>query len=68
MTEYKVIILEEATKEVMMKEQYNKVYQYGEEYNVMCECDEIEIKLKEIDDWNRRKSNIGCGCYKNRRR
>lgn len=67
MADFKVVVLEEATKEMMMKEQYKRLYEYGEEHDVMCECDEIDKKLDNIDEWRRHKSKCGYG-YKNRRK
>lgn len=65
--EYKVVVLEDATKEDMIKSQY-RLHEIGnEEWNVHDECDLIDKKLQKIDEWKRFKCKCGCG-YKNRRR
>lgn len=65
--EYKVIVLEEATREDMIKSQYRLDEMGSDEWGVHDECNAIDEKLKELDDYKRRKSSIKNG-YKNRKR
>lgn len=64
--EYKVEVLEYADKQTMMKEQYKRIYQQGEESDIMRECDEIEIKLCDRKQWVDYKCKCNNG-YKNRK-
>ena len=65
--EYKVVVLEEATREMMIGEQYRLEEMACDEWNVHNDCDEIDKKLDRIDEWRRYRAKCGEG-YKNRRR
>lgn len=65
--EYKVTVLEEATKEMMLKERYKLEIMGNDEWLVHEELNSIDEKLKEIDRYNRRVSKIDGG-FKNRKR
>ena len=65
--EYKITVLDEADREVMVKEQYKLDSMGKDEWEVMEECNEINDKLNKIDEWRRYKAKCGCG-YKNRKR
>jgi hypothetical protein len=67
MTEFKVTVLPEATKKIMMGEQYKLESMGCDEWLVHEECNGIDDKLERLDDYNRRVSKCGNG-YKNRRR
>lgn len=67
MAEFRVVVLEEATKEMMMKEQYKLDNMGKDEWDIHEECNMVDEKLTKIDEWYRHKSKCGCG-YKNRRR
>ena len=65
--EYSVVVLQEATKEMMIAEQYRLEEMQCDEWNIHDCCDEIDKKLEKIDEWRRYRAKCGCG-YKNRRR
>lgn len=65
--EYKVVVIPEATKEMMMKERYKLESMGSEEWLVHEELNVVDEKLKEIDRYNRRVSKIDGG-FKNRRK
>lgn len=65
--EYRVIILEDADKNTMLKEQYRLSEMLCDEWNVHDECDEIDKKLEALDDYHKRISRVENG-FKNRKR
>ena len=61
------IKLDYADKITMMKEQYKLDNMGKDEWDIHEECNMIDKKLADIDEWYRHKSKCGCG-YKNRRK
>jgi hypothetical protein len=67
MTEFKVVILEDATREDMMREQYKLEEMGCDEWCVHDECHEIDRKLDKLNEYKKYRAKCGEG-YKNRRR
>lgn len=68
MTEnYKVSVIPEANKEMMLKECYRLDEMGCDEWLVHEDCEEIDEKLLKIDEWRRHISKCNNG-YKNKRR
>lgn len=63
--EYKVVVLEDADEQTMLKEQFRLDEMGCDEWNVMDCCEEIYKKLEKIDDWKRKISRVENG-FKNR--
>jgi len=59
--EYKVVVLEEATREMMFGEQYRLEEMGCDEWGVHDKCHEIDKKLDRIDEWRRYRAKCGDG-------
>ena len=64
MTEFKIIKLEDGTREEAVRYSYGLENCGFIEMDVHDECNEIFDKLNEIKEWRRRKECIGVGCFK----